>query len=189
MAGTAPTLLCILLAVFFSAPSVAQTAPADVPATAEPPVSPKLIRLFAGDPPKFDPPKPDAPPPAPITAGDLPRNGIVHLPTYIVRDQRLEDEYLFLTEQGREAALARRYAGPQTRLDRTLNAVTLDDLWRSIPLLGRIPYISFGSLTYNQRAALEYEPVEQKRRLGELLAIEQFARKAEKTKPAAPPAK
>jgi hypothetical protein len=180
MAGTAPTLCFILLAVFFSATAEAQTAPA---------FSPKLSRLFAGAPPKFDPPKPDAPPSAPIATGDQPRNGIIHLPSYIVRGQRLEDEYLFLTEQGREAALARRYAGPQTRLDRTLNAVTLDDLWRSIPLLGRIPFISFGSLTYNQRATMEYEQVEQKRRFGELLEIEQFAQKAEKAKPAAPPAK
>jgi len=189
MAGPVSTFRLLLLALFLRSAAPAQTAPLAATATTETPVSPKLIRLFAGAPPKYDPPKTDAPLSAPIATGDQPRNGIVHLPTYLVRGQRLEDEYQFLTEKGREAAMARRYAGPQTSLDRTLNAVTLDDLWRSIPLLGRIPFISFGSLTYNQRAAVEYEPVEQKRRFGELLEIEQFARAAEKPKPATPPAK
>ncbi len=107
------------------------------------------------------------------------------LPIFIVRAGRPPGEEELLTETGREAAMAPRYAGPQSRLDRTLNAVTLDDLWRSIPLLGRIPFVAFGSLTYNQRAVAEYAQVEQRRRFGELLEIERFAQQAEKAKLAA----
>lgn len=188
MAGLAPMLRLSLQAVFLST-AAAQTAPPAAPAVASAPVSAKLNKLFAGAPPKYNPPKPGISTSAPITSGDLPRNNIVHLPMFIVRAGHLPSEEQLLTEKGRDAAMARRYAGPQTSLDRNLNAVNLTNLWQSIPLLGRIPFVPFNSLSYNQRAAAMYDRVEKKRRFGELLEIEESARAAEKPKPAGPSAK
>jgi hypothetical protein len=204
MAGSVSLLRCILLAAGFGpaalgaepSPSahpanrvapmpVASAAPAAI-SVAEPFVSPQLAKLFAGNPPKFSPPKPDSAASAPAGPGaEQPRNGIVHLPTYIVRgNTRLPDEYQLLTPQGRDAAMAQRYMGPQNTLDHVLNAVTLADLWKSIPLLGKIPFVPFDSKSYNERAASIYERPELKRRFDELMNIELTARKLESSAPA-----
>jgi hypothetical protein len=192
MARPALTLRLVLLAALLGSAARAQTAaPAPTaPATAGPPAFPKLVKLFAGAPPKYDPPRPDALASAPDTAGDQPRNAIIRLPTYVVRGTaRPPDEYEILTPKGRDAAMAQRYLGPQSGLDRALNGVTLTGLWKSIPLLGRIPFVPFSSMTYDQRAALIYEQPEKKRRLEELLSIGPTTPDTANTKAAAPPSK
>jgi hypothetical protein len=184
MAGPAHPLSLLLLAALLGPASRAQTASPPIPAVAEPAASAKLAKLFAGTPPKFDPPKPATATPASVTT-DQPRNGIVRLPTYLVRgDTRVPDEYQILTPKGRDAAMAQRYLGPQNRLDAALNGVTLTGLWKSIPLLGKVPFVPFASMTYNERAAFLYERPELKRRVTELMSIEQAARELEKPKPA-----
>ena len=186
MAGPVHPLRLIVLAALLAATGRAQPAAPVAPANASAPVSPKLARLFGGNPPKFNPPQ--APDPATVTV-DPPRNDIVRLPLFMVRDSRPPTEYDVLTEAGRETALARRYLGPQSTLDRNLNAVNLVSLWKSIPLLGRIPFVPFGSLSYTDRAVLIYDEVEKRRRFGELMDIELLARKAEKAPPAPKPSK
>ncbi|MEO6875029.1 MAG: hypothetical protein ABI222_09420 [Opitutaceae bacterium] len=123
---------------------------------------------------------------------DRPRNIIVRLPTYIVREQRpIRDEDV-ITEKGREHAMALRYMGPQNNLDRTLNAFTLADAWKSIPLLGKLPFVPFDSKSYDERAAAIYERIEKKRRFGDLLDIEMVGKEidaAEASKSAAKPPK
>lgn len=182
MVGYAHPLRLILLVAIFGPAAIAQNPPPAVPTATEPVASPKLTRLFAGALPKYAPPKPESAAPATVSAGDRPRNGIIRLPTYLVREARPISDEDVLTQQGRESAMARRYLGPQAGLDRTLNAVTLAGLWKSIPVVGRVPFIPFESMTYEERAALIYERPERKRRYDELLSIEQFARDADKTK-------
>ena len=190
MAGPVHPFRLILLAACLSPAARAQSAVPATPAAAEPPVSPKLAKLFAGTPPKYDPPKPGSTAPASAAhpPTDQPRNGIVRLPNFIVRgDHRLPDEYQILTPKGRDAAMAQRYLGPQSNLDHVLNAVTVADLWKKIPILGRFPFIS--SMSYNERAAHIYERPELKRRFNELLSIEQAAQELETPKAGDKPAK
>ena len=188
MAGSAHPLRLVLLAALFTPAARAQTAAPATPAVApQAIVSPKLTKLFAGQPPKFDPPKPETPAPAalPSSPTDQPRNGIVRLPTFLVRgDQQVPDEIQILTPKGREAAMAQRYMGPQSDLDSALNSFTLTGVWKSIPLLGKIPFVPFGSMTYNERAAFIYERPELKRRFDELMNIDEAAREFEKAAPA-----
>jgi hypothetical protein len=176
---------CLLAEASAPAHLVGEAAPSAPTSATEPNASPKLAKLFAGAPPKFDPPKSDSAASvretAPI-ATETPRNGIVRLPTYIVRgDTRLPDEYQILTPKGRDAAMALRYMGPQNQLDHALNAFTLADLWKSIPVLGKVPFVPFDSKTYNERAALIYERPELKRRINELMNVEHTAQELEKS--------
>jgi len=191
MAGLPLTLSLMVIAVLAASSVQAE------PATGGPAVSPKRERIVSSrlasaildTLPKYDSVKAAAPPPAPEISEDPSRNAIVRLPSYIVRESRPPSAEDILTEKGREAAMARRYLGPQTNLDRSLNSVTLTDLWKSIPILGRIPFVPFASLTYDQRAALIYEETEKRRRFGELLNIEQLARAAEPPAAATKPIK
>jgi len=195
MAGSVHPFRLLLLAALLTPVARAQatTPPAPTPTpvspvASDPPASPKLTKLFAGTPPKFDPPKPATSAAVSTTVSlttDKPRNGIIRLPTYLVRgDTRLPDEYQILTPKGRDAAIAQRYMGPQNQLDRALNAVTFTDLWKSIPLLGKVPFVPFDSMSYNERAAAIYERTELKRRYNELMSVEQTALELEKPKAA-----
>lgn len=178
-----------LLAVLVHAESAA---PADSapPARRERALSPRLASVLAATLPKYE-----APTPGGATAGanratrtDQPQNDIIRLPDYIVREHRLPTPEDLLTAKGWEADASRRYLGPKGNLDRTLNAVTLAELWQSIPVLGRIPFVPFNSLNDGQRAQLIDGRVEAKRRWAELLDVEGTAQKLEKEKvPPAPP--
>jgi hypothetical protein len=189
MAGPVYVLRLILVAALLGPVIQAEPAAPAAPAMTEPTASPKFMKLFAGIPPKYDSPKPGATAPRPAPTSDQPRNSIIRLPTYIVRETRPISDDEVLTQNGREHAMAMRYLGPQNSLDLALNAVTLTDLWKSIPVLGRIPFVPFDSMSYSQRAAKIYELPERKRQLNELLSIEQFARDAENPKPADKPTK
>lgn len=193
MAGPAHPLRLALLVALLIPAAKAQTAaaPAPTPIASEPPASPKLTKLFGGMPPKYEPPKTESGAPASFSPSpDRPRNGIVRLPAFVVRGSaRPPDEYEILTPKGRDAAMARRYLGPQSGLDRALNGVTLAGLWKSIPILGRVPFVPFASMTYDERAAFIYEKPELKRRFDELMSIEQAGRETKKDQPAEKPAK
>lgn len=180
MAGTAYFVRLGLMAALLSSIARGQGAPATpaVPtppaaAVAEPPASPKLTKLFAGTPPIFDPPKPEtaAPAPSPVAGtADSPRNTIVRLPTFIVRDHyRLPDDYHMLTPQGRRDAIVKRYVGEPTGLDVLLNKYTINTLWKKIPLLGSISV--FDSMDYRDRIALDYSRIEAKRLYIEALGV------------------
>jgi hypothetical protein len=198
MAGSAFPLRFILLAACLGpvalraetsvpASPVTPIAPTAPTGSTEPSASAKLAKLFAGAPPKFEPPKPESTASAatPATA-DQPRNGIVHLPTYIVRgNARLPDEYHMLTPQARQDAVVKRYVGEPTGLDVLLNKYTINTLWKKIPLLG--PNSDFGwstasgadreagqvysSSTYGDRIALDYSKIEAKRLYLEALGV------------------
>ena len=150
-----------------------------LPAVTEPTVSPKLTKLFAGAPPKFEPPKPEtvAPATTPVASvTDQPRNTIVRLPTFVVRDSyRLPDDYHMLTPRARKDAVVKRYVGEPTGLDVLLNKYTINTLWKKIPVLGSIS--DWGSpngdpsLSYSDRIALDYSKIEAKRLYIEALGV------------------
>lgn len=147
------------------APADPQPAPA-VPAPAEQASSPKLDKLFAGNPPKFDPAKAAAAP----TPLPKPQNGIIRLPTYLVREPRPIRSEDVMTNQARAEALVKRYDREPTGLDLMLNKYTLGDLWNKIPVLGKIS--TFGtSMSYNDRIATEYARYEAKRKWLEALGV------------------
>ncbi len=128
-------------------------------------------------------------PPAPLECHcptDQPRNGIVRLPTYLVRgDLRLPDEYHLLTPQARQDAVVKRYVGEPSGLDVLLNKYTINTLWKKIPLLGA--HSDFGwttasgadgelgqvysSSTYSDRIALDYTKIVAKRLYLEALGV------------------
>ena len=135
----------------------------------ERPISPRLSKEITAGLPKFAPPATSVTTPGSTAIVEEPRNAIIHLPTYIVRDRREPSKEDILTTQGWEEDAVKRYLGPKDNLDRTLNAVTLAELWKSIPLLGRIPFVPFGSVSDGQRAQFLYERVETKRRFMEIL--------------------
>ncbi len=166
---------------------VAGTARAENPAppsAAAPALSPRLSAVIADSLPKYQPPGTGQPTPAP--APDQPRNTIVRLPDYVVRDARPPDSYDLITRKGHAQIAMNRYLGPSNGFDRAfLNAVTLVDLWKSIPVLGKVPFVPFGSQSNADRALEIYDPIERKRRMQELLGREAMPR--DPTPPAATP--
>jgi len=172
----APAHLRCVLYVAFAALVSAETPPVTAPVAAPPaetPVSPKLDKLFGGEVPKFAPPKTDVP--ASLFT-EPPRNGIIRLPTYIVREPRPISPGDVMTPQAREDAIVKRYVGEPTGLDVALNKYTLNTLWKKIPLLGSIS--DFGAtndasrnMGYKERIATDYSRIEAKRRYLEALGV------------------
>lgn len=207
MAGVAQPLRLFLLAAVLGPSARAQPAPVataapvpSAPAAAtspEPPSSEKLARLFAGTPPRFDPPKPESAAAVSGTpaAAEQPRNSIVRLPTFVVRDKyRLPDDAHMLTPQARQEAIVKRYVGEPTGLDLMLNKYTINNtIWKRIPVLGTISnfgwnmrsgpvgergqtYTSadpsaYSSSTSGDRIALDYSKIEAKRLYTEALGV------------------
>jgi len=169
MAGLAYPLRLGVLAALVAATGWAQAAAPVAPAAADPPVSPKLARLFGGAPPKFHPPETPEAAPAPASGEDQPHNEIVRLPLFLVREPRPIEKNDVMTAQAREDAIVKRYVGDPSGLDVALNKFTLNTVWKKIPLLG--PNSDFASLTYGQRIALDYSRIEARRKYVEALGV------------------
>jgi len=172
----APAHFRCVLYLGFAALGSAETPPLTAPVAAPPaevPVSPKLEKLFGGDPPKFVPPKPEA---SASVSSQPPRNGIIRLPTFIVRAPRPIAESDVMTDKAREDAIVKRYVGEPTGLDVALNKYTFNTLWKKIPVLGTIS--DFGAtndasrnMGYKERIATDYSRIEAKRRYLEALGV------------------
>ncbi len=191
MAGPSRNLHFVLFAALAATVARAQTAdsaPAASPKH-EHATSPKLTSTILATLPKYDPPKASTGASTRVGPEDKPRNGIIRLPDFVVRDRRPPDPEDLLTEKGRNAAAATRYLGPETTLDRVLNHTTLSDLWKKIPLLGDLPFVPFQSMDRGERAMYLYGRIEEERRIKELMDLDATARKleAEEAKSAAPP--
>ncbi|MBS0662600.1 MAG: hypothetical protein JSR48_05005 [Verrucomicrobia bacterium] len=113
---------------------------------------------------------------------EQPRNGILRLPDYIVREPRVPDQREMLTEKGRDAVAMNTYLGPSDGLDRGfLNAFTLVGAWKKIPLLNRLPIVPFGSMTNEERAREIYDREERRKQFLELMGLDAMAKQTEKT--------
>jgi hypothetical protein len=119
-------------------------------------ISSEVAASLAAAMPKYNPPKP-APPPKPIEEQpdlretDKPKNGIVRLPNYVVRDAKppVFRERDINTQQGMANIAMKKYS---TEASRALNRFT-------IPIFGQ---------TQEQRALAQYAEDERLKNIGEL---------------------
>jgi len=136
-------------------PSLVQQAPA-APATPRT-VSPTVAVMLDAAMPKYAPPAagPNKQLPTPTKEEAKPRNDIVHLSQYIVRDERPPTNEDLMTKSGREQWAMNTYLGSPHDFDRgVLNHTTLDQLWAKIPVIGKVPF--FGSTSNESRAMAHY---------------------------------
>lgn len=150
-------------------------------------VSPHLAAALAAKPPSYasapatDPSSAAAASTAPALAnlpdGEKPAGPAVQLPKYIVRELRLPKETEALSQRGVEALAMNRYLGSYDNLDRgILNFITLNDLWRKIPVLKYIP-LSL-SITNEQRAMIRYEEDRRLEQMNDYKELADLARKS-----------
>ena len=123
------------------------------------PVSPRVAALLAAAAPKFQPPEtpPAAPSPILRRAGqeESPRD-VVLLPRFIVRDRALPSPEV-ADKREFERKIMDQYLGPRNGFDRgVLNAVTIAQIWKKIPVLGSISPAPFNSITNEERATIHY---------------------------------
>ena len=76
------------------------------------------------------------------------------LPPMTVTESKLPADDQFLTYEGKASKVMAAYMGDSDGLDRGfLNRFTLRQLWKKIPILGRLPFVGTpGSMTNEQRA-------------------------------------
>ncbi len=163
----------------------------DAPPSKPTGLSRRLSAELASSLPKFDPAAAQTAAAKGRLPRDQPRNGILRLPDYIVREPKVPNETEVLTEKGKDAVAMNTYLGPSDGFDRGfLNAVTLVGLWKKIPVLNRLPIVPFGSITNEERAREVYDREQQRKAFMELMALDAFAKQAEKSPaPANPPPK
>lgn len=119
------------------------------------PVSPRVAEMLASAVPKYLTPQPSAVASS-VTASTIdvdgasavppiekPRNGIVRLPDYVVREskeKRLPKYEEVLVPRELEKLAMNEFIGAENGFDRGfLNLITIPALWEKIPILGRIP--------------------------------------------------
>ncbi|HKB90900.1 MAG TPA: hypothetical protein VKC60_10335 [Opitutaceae bacterium] len=116
-------------------------------------VSPRMSAIIMSGLPKLDATKP---------AADIDRtvmvnyfasgesdHDVVSLPNYVVRTNLLPR----LDRKDEEEKAMKQYLGTSNGFDRgVLNRFTLTQLWREIPVFGRIPFVPFGSVSNEDRA-------------------------------------
>lgn len=185
------------LAVTARAQQPAGTVPANQPAVAQPaeaaatpataPVyhnySQHIGAILAASAPKYTPaPKTDAatdPALTPTLARDKPSNGIVRLPDYVVRDGKLPTPEEVRTRKETARIAMNRYLGPSDGFDRGfLNAFTIADLWRKIPLIGQILPCPIPSISNEDRAMIMYEEDERLRKMKDLMSLAALAKQS-----------
>jgi hypothetical protein len=127
--------------------------------------SPRVTSLLSAATPKFTPEKPEKPTEmasaARVRVEDVPANGIVRLPPYIVRDRRPPKPEEVMVPRDIEKLAMQRYLGEEDGIDRgVLNLFTVKSLWKKIPVLGRYPLEGFAT---NEERAMEIYRAEKKK--------------------------
>ena len=180
--------LCALGLALISGAAFAEDGPGDKPSG----LSKRLSSELAATLPKYDPAVANRSAEPGRLPRDQPRNGILRLPDYIVREPKVPDEKQVLTEKGKDIAAMNTYLGPSDGFDRGfLNSFTLVGVWQKIPLLNRLPIVPFGSITNEERAREVYDRVERRKQILDLMRTDAIAKQAEKPAPEAtkPPPK
>ena len=137
-------------------PAPVQATPAPAAPEAPRAVSPAVAALLTAAMPKYVPPEagPSKRPPTPATEEPKPRNGIVRLSPYIVREEKPPTDEDLMTKSGREQWAMNTYLGSTHDFDRgVLNHTTLDQLWAKIPVIGNIPFFGY---TSNESRAMDH---------------------------------
>lgn len=129
-------------------------------------VSPRVSALLSAATPKFTAEKPEKPVEAASAARarlaeDVPANGIVRLPSYIVRDRRPPKPEEVMVPRDVEKLAMQRYLGEEDGIDRGfLNLFTVKSLWKKIPVLGGYQLEGFAT---NEERAMEIYRIEKKK--------------------------
>jgi hypothetical protein len=89
-------------------------------------------------------------------ARDVPANGIVRLPDYIVRDRKLPSPQEVMTRKALEQYAMQKYLGDERGFDRGfLNLFNVASLWKKIPLIGKVPIPGMLGFVTNEDRALQ----------------------------------
>lgn len=125
-----------------SAPGASPAAADDSHATSE-----YISSAIAEGLPKFVPKQPEGEPAkaaaeaAAKKASGSP-SGITTMPAYTVREARTPTEEKLMTFEARAKVAMDKYLGASDNIDRgLLNRFTLPQLWKMIPVLGRLPFV------------------------------------------------
>jgi hypothetical protein len=129
-------------------------------------ISPRVAEILSAAAPRFTPPAPtsggpivgSAPSPAArarLGSGpQVPANTIIRLPEYVVTERKprpLPKYEEVISPRELEKLAMREFLGPEDGFDRGfLNVITVPQLWKMIPLLGKIPLAGF--MTNEERA-------------------------------------
>lgn len=104
--------------------------------------------MMAAEMPKFDPLHAGTagPASAPLAAPapELPAEGIIRLPSFVVHDQKLPTELEVMTPEELTRYAMNKYLGPEDGIDRgVLNLANVRQFWNKIPVLGSFPLLGF----------------------------------------------
>lgn len=128
--------------------------PGDTPAEEPHASSSYITAAISSGLPKYRPPQLAAPQAnAAIAAGAPAKPGadITSMPAFIVRDVKIPTDGKIMTYKARTKVAMDKYLGPSDGLDRgLLNAVTLTQLWKKVPILGSL--IDFKTMSNEDRA-------------------------------------
>jgi hypothetical protein len=113
---------------------------------------------------------------------DVPANGIVRLPPYLVREPKLPSREELMTRHEIEQLAMDKYFGEETSLYRVMNMFSPVYLWRKIPGLGKFPFMigrfsgpgsgpASGEYTTEDRARVRYEKERRDERMSDLMGL------------------
>jgi hypothetical protein len=130
---------------------------------------------------------------------DVPANGIVRLPPYLVREPRLPSREELMTRHEIEQLAMDKYFGEETSLYRVMNLFSPVYLWRKIPGLGKFPFMigqfngpssgpARGEYTTEDRARVRYEKERMDERMSDLMGLLSAEDRARVANPEAAPA-
>ena len=145
-------------------------------------ISPHVAALLAATAPKFETPDPAAMKPEVARmdiSADKPANGIIRLPSYMVREPRLPTPEQVMTARAVEQYAMKKYLGPENGLDRgVLNLFTIAQFWRKIPVIGQILPPPFLSITNEERAMMFYAEDERLRKMNDFSEMATLMKKS-----------
>jgi hypothetical protein len=146
-------------------------------------ISAHLAEVLAAKLPAYDSTQRVAPKPAEVSPvlndGVAPDPNIVRLPTVIVSDRKLPTAESVRTGKAIAEIAMNQYLGPSDGLDRgLLNAKTVAEYWRKVPLLGTLLPSPFGIMTNEERAMRIYRDEEHYRAQQKLLDLGRITTKA-----------
>jgi hypothetical protein len=104
--------------------------------------------------PKFDPTPLAAAASKASTTPGKPTPGVTLMKAYVVRDVKIPTDEVIMTPKARAKVAMDKYLGPSDGLDRgLLNAVTLTQLWKKIPIIGGLDFVGTEkAMSYADRA-------------------------------------
>jgi hypothetical protein len=130
-------------AIMATAVAEAADGPGEAPAEDVHASSSYILAAISAGLPRYQPAQPAAASakPAPAVAPGKTASDITSMPAFIVRDVKIPTEEKILTYKARTKIAMDKYLGPSDGLDRgLLNALTVSQLWKKVPLIGGLDF-------------------------------------------------